>query len=370
MISQHRRHMSTLHLRALRATRRTGSAGQALVLVLLLILGAIGYFLLSPAQEPETPDIGPVTHQTKPAEDPHKSHPTAPSGAGQRSSGTSSTAHLKDRFKGRGTLRGTVDLSIGDQFPSSWTLVIEASTSLAGAQHAEPRRVDFPGDQRDFEVEDLPLAGYNVRAEAKGFNGLGMPVLLERASPSAYLMLQISPSGYITGRVTNKLLEPLDGLEIWLFQGSPPAFGQPSEGSQMTKSLADGTYTFDQVLDGPHTLIFGAPIAPIVPPLALQFRAPVLTVPSPKFPDMTKLRLMITDEDNLPLAGAMIRGSGSNGGSFEYETLPDGILMLPHLVPGHYRFVVTHDLYKDGLLEANYKGTSTVTELLTLVPKP
>jgi len=370
-----REDMSTLPRTALRGSRQAGSAAWIVLTLLVVILGFVAYLWLVPVSSPPGPG-GPVTHTPDGSRSPQESAPSFPSSPdplaservesapSQPASGVRASAG--DRFKGRGSLRGTVDTSTGKDFPAQWTLVLEPSHALAGSESAVSKRLEFTADERDFEIPDLPLAGYAIHAEAPGYNGLSAHILLERTSSSAYVMLQISPAGFITGQLTDSEGVPVDDIEVWLFNGKPPALGQSKSGGRSTTTLPDGTWRFESVLDGPHSLVFGAPLSPLVPPVQINFRAPSLTVPSPKLPVMATLEIMIIDEAQQPITGARLRGSGTRGGSFDLETPPDGILHLKHLMPGHYRFTASHEAFGEGQLERRFEGGENDTEVIVL----
>lgn len=375
-MNKSRNQMSTLPEKVL---SRAGSAALIVLLLLAVLLGFVAYLWLVPVGAPAGPDGGPVLHTPEDSRAPRETAPASVSRpepvAGERSE---STAHQPAavvrksndlRFKGRGSLRGTVDTSTGTDFPDTWTLVVEPSHALAGSESAITKRLEFTSDQRDFELSDIPLAGYSVRAEAPGYNGLAAHILLERTSPGAYVMLQLSPAGFITGQLNDSKGDPMEGIEVWLFDGEPPPLGQSGSGGRKTRTLADGTWRFESVLDGPHALVYGAPISPLVAPVKLNFRAPSLTVPSPKLPPMATLEVMVIDDAQQPITGARLRGSGTRGGSFDLETPPNGILKLEHLMPGHYRFKVTHDLFGEGELERRFEGGEDDTEVIVLRPR-
>ena len=267
-----------------------GSAALLLVLLMLVVLGFVAYLWLLPVSAPPGPGPAPVTQTptesrtSKSAERPAAPAPTAEDRVVAAAPATGPRrVDDSNRFHGRGSLRGSVDTTVGKDFPATWTLILEPSRALTGREGAVAKRIEFTGDEREFEVPDLPLAGYAVRAEAPGYNGLPVHVLLERTSSSAYVMLQLGPAGFLTGRLNGSTGEPLEGIPVWLFDGAAPPAAQVPTGGRKTYSLADGTWRFDVVLDGPHTLVYGTPTAPMVAPVELQFHAPSLTVPRRTF---------------------------------------------------------------------------------------
>ena len=208
------------------------------------------------------------------------------------------------------------------------------------------------------------MAALTAPAEPNATVATGIPdgictVESKASSPSSAPLLTGTP---ITGRMVCAASTPARCA-------APPAAQVPT-GGRKTYSLADGTWRFDVVLDGPHTLVYGTPTAPMVAPVELQFHAPSLTVPSPDFPELASLDILVTDELAQPVTGASVRGSGSKGGSFELVTPSDGLLKLRNLMPGHYRFSASHELFGEGRLERRFEGGEDDVEVITLVQRP
>ena len=82
------------------------------------------------------------------------------------------------RFDGTtGRLRGHVEITGEAPFPERWVLRLAPSTLLPGTEHAEERVLEYTDGRQDFDVPDLSLGGYDVQAEAEGFNGRVQPVV-------------------------------------------------------------------------------------------------------------------------------------------------------------------------------------------------
>ncbi|MBC8451261.1 MAG: hypothetical protein H8D72_00985, partial [Planctomycetes bacterium] len=282
--------------------RKSGSAALWVLLLLVVLLGFVAYLWFVPVSSSPGSGPSPVIHTPAESRQPRATQPRigpelAPEERIEAAPDQPAAGPLRsddsDRFRGRGSLRGSVDTSVGDDFPATWTLVLEPSKALMGSESAVTQRLEFSAEERDFEVPDLPLAGYAVRAEAPGYNGLPVHVLLEKTSSSAYVMLQLDPAGFLTGQLTDSAGEPLEGIEVWLFQGAETALARSGSGGRKTEPLADGPSRFGRMLEGPPSLLFGSRLAPMLEPLELQFRAPSLPVPSPPFPPLASLDVMI-----------------------------------------------------------------------------
>jgi len=235
------------------------------------------------------------------------------------------------RFRGaRGTIRGSL-VVVGGELRGPWELVLTPSTTLIGREHAETRALELAADVREFRLEDLPLAGYDLAARAEGFNGYPQPIQLEARQPQVFVTLQLEPAGFLEGQVVDTAGLPQPGVLLTLLDVDGEA---PREAT----TDAAGRYRFEGVLDGAYELVVGRPESPILPGRRpLSFRAPSLTVPEIELPALATFEVTVADPDGYPLAGVSVRGSGSAGGSFEGETGPDGRFTARYLPAGRFR---------------------------------
>ena len=346
---------------------RSGNAALLLVIALLVVGGVVAWMLLSPAPHAPVTPVTPGPGLSTPAGG--STVPSAPIAPAPERLTTGSPSRPNDdprRFEGRGTVRGSVQTSVGTSFPAVWTLVIEPSAALAGSGVPIERRVEFTAGEEDFTVEDLPLGGYAVRAEAEGLNGRAVHVLLERTSSSAYVMIQMTPSGFIEGQLVDAAEQPIEGISVWLFPGAAGALGLTGADGREVSTNVDGVWRFDRVVDGPYTLIFGPPTGPLVDPVTLTFQAPSLTWPSPELPPLTRLRLLIVDSGEVPVQGARVRAGSPT--PFDLVTPATGELDVPNLRPGYIRVEVEHPLFGKGDLVRQLKGGDDGPHVITLIP--
>jgi len=371
-------HASSAELRLLRKTRirnREGSAG--LLVVLILVLVGIAAFLvleLSPqsGMQPPTnvglaPTAAPSGNSASRASSTGISAPSADVFQVERRAGQGpDPAKDSNRFLGTGSLRGFIQTGLDIPFPEVWTLVIEPSKMLIGSDKAVSQRVEITGGEDEFEVTGLPLAGYSLRGEADGLNGSTVNVLLERTSSSAYVALELSPAGFITGNLVDFEDAALEGIEVWLLRTSGTGLGASQTGARKTMTGADGTWRFTDVLDGPYALTFGSLEAPLIPPSALTFRAPSLTWPAPDLPPLAMLTVTVLDDAGNPVGGARVRGSGTMGGAIDVKTTSNGQAILRHLQPGRYRLHADHDAYGEGFVQRRFEGGEKDQVTLTL----
>ena len=269
--------------------------------------------------------------------DAHRSHADSRAGGdGEPDLSAALQGNDPDRFRGRGRLRGTVEVLGGLPAPQEWTLELRPSTTLFGREHAEARSLTFTGDQRDFAVEDLPLGGYDVRARAAGRNGRTLPVLLTRTNDDPYVVLEIAPAGAVEGSVLSADGGPAEGLSVWLASAENGA-------RRETHTDALGSFRFAEVRDGAYRLLLGDPDAPLVEPKLLRSAAPGMRLPPVNLPPLATLDVFVLDEDGLYLPDARVVGS-SRGGALDGRTDRDGRLHVPHLPPGRVRLRAEHPL--------------------------
>lgn len=236
-----------------------------------------------------------------------------------------------------GTIRGSVHTAPGQTLPATWRAVVEPSPFYQGDHSGVRRTVELAGDEHGFAIEELPLAGYSVRAEAAGFNSLPVHVLLTAGSEMQIVNLVLSPAGFLDGFVLDAKGRPVEELLVTL-----EAEADSSRRGVTTQS--DGSFVFPDVLDGNYTLYFGAPEAPLVAPKSLAFQAPSMRAPETELPVLGKLALHTFDRDGTPLALVDVRGFGSEGGQINALTDENGKATIGLLRPGRYRlFASTED---------------------------
>jgi hypothetical protein len=233
-------------------------------------------------------------------------------------------------YAGRGILRGELILAPGVAFPAKWTLVLEPHPWMNGSEHAIKKRVDFENGERTFDVEDLPLGGYRVRAEAPGVNSTDSAVLLVKSSSNQFLTLRLEPAGFIDGRVFADDRAPADGLEVVLESKSTQVRTRTTVGP-------DATFMLRDVLDGDYWLYIGPPEAPMFPPIDIAFRAPTLRIPDHTLPPTGTLDITVSDERNQGLPDVEITGSGAPKGTLRVTTGTKGTAVARWLLPGVYR---------------------------------
>jgi len=246
----------------------------------------------------------------------------------------------EQRFDGRGKIRGYIETADETPFPTEWSLVLEPSTTLIGRERAVRRVIEFTQGEQEFEIDDLPLAGYDVLAKAPGWNARRHSVLLDNRHRNPYITMQFYAAGFLEGRVLNHEKLPAEGLPVtlrWLGGSDEP---------RTTETDVLGRFRFDEVLDGEYELRFGAALAPLLEPKRVRFTAPHMTLPDRELPVTSNASIVALDPYGNPIPDVRVRGSGSNGSAFDVVTDATGRATARFLKPGRYRASGDHEHYR------------------------
>ncbi|MBL8857700.1 MAG: carboxypeptidase regulatory-like domain-containing protein [Planctomycetes bacterium] len=251
-----------------------------------------------------------------------------------------------NRYDGLGRIRGEIIAREGTVLPTDWTLVVEPSPTLVGSERAVRRRLEFHAGEREFEVGDLPLGGYQIRAEAAGLNCTPVDASLIKGSEDVFATVLLRPSGFIDGYVLASNGAPADGVPVVL---------EAADTQLRTRTHADanGKYLFTNVLDGNYKLYIGSPDSPLVPPGDILFIAPSLRFRELKLPPTGALVVYSRTETGAPVPRVSISGFGVPKGSLTAETGDNGIVRVPFLLPGEYRI--------EGLSDEMHRGRANAT---------
>jgi hypothetical protein len=302
--------------------------------LLVAVLLALAMFLRlgpGPGSEPAAPSEGRQEVAGRP--EPAPLTPRLDLGMGTRSATDGERPPLEarpslppeERFRGVARIEGHLDLPAGTAVPRPWTLVMEPSEVLIGGDRARAQRVVFEQGETEFVLAEVPLGGYEVRAEADGMSGPTELILLARPdTQNVVLQVALRPSAYVEGLVERQDGAPVEGLPLTL---KPMAGGE----SRVTVTDARGAYLFEVVPDGEYRLFAGHPMSPVAPALDLQVVPPSLHVPRIEVPPLGELTISVVDDQGLPVEGAEVGGWGSHGGRVDVTTDAAG--------QGHVRFL-------------------------------
>ena len=321
---------------------RRASAGRAgLLLVLLLVGVALGLVAWYAARDPGAASGGSPVAQERPLPATGAAAgagglpdaPGAPAGvpAERASEAPSTPRELTARdFRGLGSVRGTILLSQGAVLPEAWAVVVSPSRSLQGREHAETRRVEHRAPEKDFEVRDLPLGGYDVAIEGPGLAGNPVPVLLVRGSEHPFVHVAVHPRGLLDGSVLTESGRPAEDVLVVLEL-------QPSGERFTTYTGPNGAFLFEGLPDGEYRLFVGGVTKPLVEPRELSFRAPSLRVPVQRVPELASLIVNTVDSEGNPVPSVVVQGFSQSGGQIDTVSSEAGVARIPSLRPGTYR---------------------------------
>ncbi len=257
-------------------------------------------------------------------------------------------------FEGRGILRGRLSALPGLRVPDQWKLLVFPNTFLRGHERAESRTIEFAHAETTFRLDDLPLGGYAVRAQAGGLNCLPVSVLLVRGAENQFVSLVLAPSGYVQGSVLDVNDRPAEGVPVTLEASSTHA-------RRTLETDVAGGYRFDDVTDGEYTLYIGRPEAPLLAPVSLAVSAPSLTVTERRLPATGIAEVWTRDENGAPLPEAVISGFSAHAGVIDARTGRDGSVIVRHLPAGRYRLHARLEDGRSGTALANIDAGKTST---------
>ena len=334
-----------------RGRRASSSTGLVVVIVVLAAAFVLAARFACSAAAPAQPVLGPGDEREA-GEDggtsgAHDAAGTAPAGSQPAGPGDAERSALAGEpglatprpatGSEGGVIRGTVSVGPRSEFPATWRLVVGPSLQYQGKTTGPRRTLEREGNVRDFRVDDLPLAGYAVHAEAAGFNSLPVHVLLTEGSSEVFVTLVLSPAGFLDGAVLDADGRAVEGLTVTLENEATRARTQ-------TVTVANGSYLFERVLDGNYTILFGPPDAPLVPPRELTFEAPSLRFPDVTLPAAGQLSFVVRDRGGRALSDVRVTGFSEQGGSFVATSDLDGRATARNLTPGTFRvFASTED---------------------------
>ena len=261
-------------------------------------------------------------------------------------------------FEGQARISGEIDAADGVVFPAQWRLVIEPSLFGVGRQHAATRILDMPGNQRSFEVADLPMGGYRVYAKAAGLNCSPQEVTLFKVEGYEHLpgrdhvhvQLRFARAGFMDGSVLDAEGQPAEGLSITMERSTT---GE----RRSTETTPAGMFSFRDVVDGAHRIYFGDPNRPLIPAEDFVFKAPELRYPERAVPRLASVRFTIVDELARGIPGAKVRGWGPT--PIDTETDAYGTALVRFLPAGRYKVRVdgsSSGLARDGKTDFLLEG--------------
>lgn len=326
------------------ASRRGRAAWTALGLLIGLALVLLAWLSLSEREERDrglsaagapSRERGPLavdgSRQPQPESDPSMSlEPALGIGRSTQMPRPEPKPFDEARLDGRGLIRGFVQPAPGIDFPTEWVLVVEPSSMLIGADRAERRTLEFHAGERDFELKDLALGGYMLRARSHGMATEQQHLLLSRPDETElYVQMQLLPTAFVEGRVSHPDSTPAIGLELAL---EP----KPAGVRVFATSDAYGHFLFSDVLAGAYTLHFGQAENPVREPLEVHVGTSPTSLSDCVVPPLEQLIVRVLLAPGEPAAGVQLDGYGSNGGRIIGKTDAEGEYRARFLPAGRY----------------------------------
>lgn len=348
------------------ANSRRGSAALLLLMVLAVGLGLGAWMWLSSGTEAPTDPA--AARAGEPATAPGTAvlvAPTPAEDAGPRPVGgiTAGEAGIYTKmersYDGTGSIRGEVRVH-GAPYPDGWTLELTPSLLAAARDRAVSRTIQSEPGQRDFELLDLPMAGYRITVRAPGLAANPQEVALFKLKGYEHLpgvnqvnvSMTLKPIAYVDGAIRTHAGEVADGLRVYL---APQASGDDSSRKEAVTDIS-GLFRFDDVSSGDWMLYVGSPVTPTMPPVPVRVGVQPVRMDEITLPPLGTLRLIALDAlgrgfPDVKLT-AYLRGQGV--GNFTATTDGQGEATVRYLTPGPWR--VRGDYQKEGDTDAQSRA--------------
>ncbi|HET6201743.1 MAG TPA: carboxypeptidase-like regulatory domain-containing protein [Planctomycetota bacterium] len=177
--------------------------------------------------------------------------------------------------------------------------------------------------------EDLPDAGYLVRASGEGLSAVSAPVEVGPACRVVTINLALRRTVFVDGAVLDEEATPLEGVLVRLEEERP--------GGARLEAASDpsGRYRIDGVSSGLYRLFVGPRESPLLEPVRVALENAPLRH-DVRLPVFGSLEVTVVDEAGLPLP-ARLDGFGPPGGTFHGEVSPEGTFLARNLPAGDYR---------------------------------
>ena len=253
--------------------------------------------------------------------------------------GVPSTSTRTASLPTEGRIRGSLNLVPGTPVPARWELLIRPSRFYAKGD-AEERRIEFTGDQLDFDVQDLGFGGYDLQPLADGMNSMALPLELSPSTAEIVVNLVLSPAGKLHGALEHEDGRPADGIFVQIERTKLQDFD--ADLLRDTTTGLDGSFIFESLPDGEYELRYGEAFNPLLKPEKLTFVAPAMYLPTRKLIGISEVTIEVFDFAGNPIPDVSITGAGSNGGTLDHFTDASGRCRLTGMPVGHYRLRTDH----------------------------
>lgn len=266
------------------------------------------------------------------------------------------------RLEGTGHIRGIVQAPAGIEFPIEWVLEVGPSSGLIGRERAQSRRLEFHAGETEFDLPDLPLGGYMLRASSFGLSTDAHHVLLAKPTETQlFVVMQLAPTAFVEGNVRFPDFVPAAGLELFL---EP----RPSGPRALAVTDVSGQFLFTDVHEGGYTLHFGRAENPVRPSIEVDVSRPSVRVPEAVVPALGELIVRVSSSPGVGVLDAKVEGYGDHGGRFDGVTGQDGEYRARFLPAG--RITVSATLPDGRRVQGRVQLEVGVRGLIDLVAQP
>jgi hypothetical protein len=199
-------------------------------------------------------------------------------------------------------------------------------------------------EQGRFQIGGLGDGSWKLWVSAEHFaSSDATPVSLPQASDAPELVITLSPSCTVSGRVVSSKGEPVGGATVTTDGGGPAwqkaVSGAPPE--PQADSDADGSFRLEGLKPGHVSLVASAPEHARSLPQALELAVGVETK------DVTltlreggSISGEVYDEQGKPIAGMFVQTTEMSTFDIRFDnTSGEGRFKIEHLQPGHYQVV-------------------------------
>ncbi|MEM9382576.1 MAG: carboxypeptidase-like regulatory domain-containing protein [Planctomycetota bacterium] len=317
-----------------------------LLIAILIALGFAAYtFMSGPGLRMDDASAPREVPEVEDAEAPAIADPTAaedgPRTVGNLEAGPAGDYSRMERvFDGTGMIFGEVRVAPGTPYPESWTLTLEPSLMAEGRQRAESRVIESEPGQRTFELRDLPMAAYRIRAEADGLASRAQEAFLFRikgtngAIDTVNADILLRPVAWVDGAIRTADGGVGDELPLYLVQRDDPD-GRRYEALTNTA----GTFRIDQVERGPWLLNVGDPVRPLVPSIPVNVDLSPVRLDDIVLPELATVDMVVVDTYGRPFPDVELVGylRGTGSGAFRTRSDAVGRARVRYLTPGPWR---------------------------------
>lgn len=243
-------------------------------------------------------------------------------------------------YDGTGTILGEIVVDQGVAYPETWTVHLEPSRASRGSETAVPRTIEAEPGQRTFELLDVPMGSYRIRASADGLESTAQELALfriegmETGIQTLHATLKLVPMASVEGAILRADGTVADGLDVYLVERGRP------DGSRLDATTDTvGRFRVLGVSPGAWLVNIGDPVRPLIASIPVEVGLEPVQMDEIVLPALCTLQLRVTDEYGRPFPDVDLVGylRGAGKGSFRRRTDAYGETTIPYLLKGSWR---------------------------------